>query len=123
MALAAHILSYGPVAVGGGIIGYAIARMRDNVRHADRVMDHAERRFAGWTKDVSPPDPADRPVGPPPRPTPGAERFARNGYGVTEVTMQCIKPSCRRLNDPDVVLIGIGLSGSAYHCRHCKETW
>jgi hypothetical protein len=107
VSLAAHIGSYLAVAVGGSVVGYAVGLARHGAVQNARI-----ERSGIWVKETEDPGLESRPTGSP------------NGYGVTEVAMQCIKPSCRRLNpDADVVLVGVGLSGSAYHCRHCKESW
>jgi hypothetical protein len=108
VSLAAHIGSYLAVAVGGGVAGYAVGL----ARHERPRVDHPHPSI--WRKPTSDPGLDDRPTGSP----------EVNGYGVTEVVTQCIKPSCRHLHpDADVVLIGVGLSGSAYFCRHCGEHW
>lgn len=97
------------MAAGGGAAGYAVGLARHGAVESARI-----ERSGTWVKETENPGLADRPTGSP----------ERNGYGVTEVTMQCIKPSCRSMNpDADVVLIGVGLSGSAYFCRHCGEHW
>lgn len=46
-------------------------------------------------------------------------------YGVVQVRgAHCIDHQCRLKHpDPDIVLGGVGLSGSVYQCRHCLTTW